>query len=151
MYKKILVPLDGSSFAEGALQDAGSVAQAFQGKVTTIYVVEPISIYPEQTMVLPPMIPPPLPPDQDKETVRTYMEQIVRRLTMDEVDADYVIREGDPASEICDYADAAKIDLIVMSTHGRSGILRWVYGSVADRVLREAPVPVLLVRSRTNK
>jgi nucleotide-binding universal stress UspA family protein len=150
MYKEILVPLDGSPLAEAALPDATAVAKAFGGRISVLFVLEPIGLYPQQSMVLSPMIPPPLSTDEGEESARKYLDQMVRRLTMDGVDARYVLKEGDPASEICDYTEAEKIDLIVMSTHGRSGLKRWVYGSVADRVLREASVPILLIRSHTK-
>ncbi len=58
------------------------------------------------------------------------------------------IRFGQPADEIIAYAAKSGCDLIVMSTHGRSGIGRWVYGSVADKVLRSSSIPVLLVRAK---
>lgn len=150
MYKEILVPLDGSSLAEAALPHATAIAKAFVSRITLIFVAEPLGVYAQQSVVTPPMIAPPVDLEiEDNE--RKYLEQMVRRVVMDGVDAKYVLKEGDPASEICDYTVAGKMDLIVMSTHGRSGIKRLVYGSVADRVLREATVPVLLIRSKQDK
>lgn len=149
MYKEILVPLDGSTLAETALPHATEIAKTFGGHITLLFVVEPIALY-TQPGVIAPMISPPIDDTQDIDNAKKYLDQIVRRVTMDGADSAYVVREGDPASEICDYASTQKVDLIVMSTHGRTGLQRWVYGSVADRVLREASVPILLIRAHSK-
>ena len=57
-----------------------------------------------------------------------------------------LIREGWIADIILETADAMQVDMIAMSTHGRSGLQRWVMGSIADRVVRHSPIPVLLIR-----
>jgi nucleotide-binding universal stress UspA family protein len=67
------------------------------------------------------------------------------------VEIETIVEVGDDAAAILDYAHKQPIDLIVMATHGRSGLSRWVYGSVADKVLRGAEVPVLLVRAQPKK
>lgn len=78
-----------------------------------------------------------------------YLEQVsAKRLRAAGLKAVSSIRFGQPADEIIAYAAKAKCDLIVMSTHGRSGIGRWVYGSVADKVLRSSAIPVLLVHAK---
>lgn len=58
-----------------------------------------------------------------------------------------VVRVGDPAQEILDYAEAGEIDVIALATHGRSGLARWLLGSVAEKVLRASALPVLLYRA----
>ncbi len=76
-----------------------------------------------------------------------YLEQVAYRLYADGFKVHSEILSGDPSTTICTTAETLPADLIVMSTHGRSGMARWVYGSVANKVLRNAPCPVLLVRS----
>jgi nucleotide-binding universal stress UspA family protein len=77
-----------------------------------------------------------------------YLQQVSTRVQAAGYQAVTAIRFGQPADEIIAYATKSGCDLIAMSTHGRSGIGRWVYGSVADKVLRSSSIPVLLVRAR---
>jgi nucleotide-binding universal stress UspA family protein len=72
---------------------------------------------------------------------------VAARLAQDGIPVRTTIRRGDVAEEIIAYATESRCDLIVLCTHGRSGLGRWVYGSIADRMLRYSPVPVLLVRA----
>lgn len=141
MYKRILVTLDQSELAERALPHAVAVAQAMSAAIELISVV----------------------PALDAETMRTagaaydwsgateqtqeYLAGIRARIEEAEVVAKIAVRQGDVAEQILAHCTATGCDLIVMSTHGRSGLGRWVYGSIADRVLRYADVPVLLVRA----
>ncbi|MCA9871481.1 MAG: universal stress protein, partial [Anaerolineae bacterium] len=78
--------------------------------------------------------------------LQDYLDQVVRGITAAGHQAISAVRLGQPAEEIISYAGENNCELIVMSTHGRSGIGRWVYGSVADKVLRGSATPVLLVR-----
>ena len=146
MYKEILVPLDGSELAESALPHARELAKAFGARVTLFSVVEPIGLY-SQPGKVGPVISVTLNIQEEMAKLREYLENMVRDFKEAGVEAQAVVREGDAASQICDFARETGTDVIVMSTHGRSGIRRWVYGSVADRVLRGATVPVLLIRS----
>ena len=90
--------------------------------------------------------------DQTQETqrIRTelqdYLSQVAARLEVGGLKVVISIRFGQPADEILTYAQELGCDMIVMSTHGRSGVGRWVYGSVADKVLRGSKIPVLLIR-----
>lgn len=150
MYEEILVPQDGSEMAEAAIPHAEALAKAFGSRVTIIYVIEPVSIYP-QPGIIGPVISVPMDTEQEKENLRGYLEKSVESLKKDGVDARYVIEEGDAALRIIDYSHETGINLIIMTTHGRSGIARWVYGSVADKVLRESKLPVLLIRSQVKE
>jgi nucleotide-binding universal stress UspA family protein len=140
MYKRILVTLDRSPLAEQALPHAVALAKAFGGTIELVTVV-PITGFdnPEAGIRI----------DWDREVDedRDYLAGIVARVNDSDVPAKSEIRRGDIAEEILRHAQEMKVDLIVMSTHGRSGLGRWVYGSIADRVLRYATVPVLLVRA----
>lgn len=146
MYKEILVPLDGSTLAESALPHACELAKAFGARITLLSLVEPVTdfaqwgvggFYVTSGFSIEGVI----------EDTKNYLNEVADRLRTQGLNVRAVVEEGYAASEICDYAKAAKIDVIVMSTHGRSGIQRWVYGSVADRVLRGATVPILLIRA----
>ncbi|MGE5531693.1 MAG: universal stress protein [Bacteroidota bacterium] len=140
MYKRILVTLDRSGLAEQALPHAVALAKAFGGTIELVTVV-PITGFdtPEAGIRM----------DWDREVDenRDYLAGIVARVTDSNVPVKSEIRRGDVAEEILRHAQEMHVDLIVMSTHGRSGLGRWVYGSIADRVLRYATVPVLLVRA----
>ncbi|MHB0912225.1 MAG: universal stress protein [Armatimonadota bacterium] len=146
MYKNILVPLDGSGLAEQALTHATELAKSLGAKVTLLYVLEPVGLHPEPGL-MGPVLSYSFDMEDEEKSAEEYLEHIEKRLQMDGVDASRYVLQGDPASVIVDFAAEKGIDLIAMSTHGRSGIRRWVYGSVADRVLRSARVPVLLIRS----
>lgn len=134
MYRTILVPLDGSTLAERALPYAQRLAAAATGRITLLWVLHPP--------------PPSAAGDPLREvTPRREAEAYLRGLTepLGPVPVEAVVVEGDPAPEILAAAAQRGSELIVMATHGRSGIGRWIYGSVADAVMRHAGVPVLLV------
>jgi nucleotide-binding universal stress UspA family protein len=146
-YKHLLVPLDGSELAELALADALSIAQLSQAEITFLQVVPPI----EQVLGVETGYP--IFVDQQwgikKTMALEYLQGICERLDCPNLTMHTIVELGPPAETIIDYACQYSIDLIVMATHGRSGLQRWVYGSVADKVLRGADLPVLLVRAHT--
>jgi len=76
-----------------------------------------------------------------------YLDDVEKQLRDKGFNVRIDSRLGKPAEEIADYASKNKVDLIVMASHGRSGVNRWAYGSVADKVLRSTCVPVLLVKA----
>lgn len=150
MYKKILVPLDGSELAECVLPHVESVAKGCSTEsVTFVRVVEPIHI--------------PYIGDEGgglsaKELERmesdsraeanNYINQLMNRVKYDGINVQSVLlTRGQAADMIAEYATQNEFDLIVIATHGRSGVSRWVWGSVADKILRSACVPVLMVRA----
>ncbi len=144
MYKKILAPLDGSELSECTLEHLKAVATGCQvPEVVLLSIVEPF----HQAYEL----------AEDWRTVRRdaeekafayandYLSKVADSLKKEGIAAEAIIVLGKAADEILDYAKKRKVDLIVMSTHGRSGVSRWVLGSVADKVLRQSAVPVLIV------
>lgn len=185
MYKKILVPLDGSKLAETALPHAGAIARPLGAEVVLLAVAPPQPprrLLEEQDRAWDANLPvggatTPLPPDwfgrhslplrpqhtpeQQKEwedylskldertgeQVRQYMMEAAASLAKDGVKLDPVVAFGKPVDQIVKYAEDFGVDLIVMSTHGQSGIGRWFAGSVAQGVLRESTCPVLLVKA----
>lgn len=145
MYKQILVPLDGSDLAEGAIPHAEELAKALGARVTLLSVIEPVEVY-SQPGVVGPVVSVSMDMEDEVRNVTEYLDKIADKLRQGGTDVIRVVREGDAASQICEYAHLNRVDMIVMSTHGRSGIQRLVYGSVAEHVLHHAKVPVLLVR-----
>lgn len=158
MYNKILVPLDGSAFAEQALAHAEQMA--VPGK-TEIHLVSVAPLLEDQSLAAVDMYPVYVYRDtmvdqtQEMDRLRSelhdYLAALAQRLGKAGHLVCTVIRFGQPADEIISYAEQSGCDLIAMSTHGRSGIGRWVYGSVADKVLRGSAAPVLLVRVKEAK
>ncbi|MDP2931977.1 MAG: universal stress protein [Chloroflexota bacterium] len=148
MYKKILAPLDGSPLAECTLAHLKEVVTGCNiPEVVVLRVVEPLS---SQTVAAYAEVGSgrdllSSAEQQNREEARKYAAEVVEKLKKDGVAAEAVLVNGEPAEQILDYARKNQVDLIVMSTHGRSGISRWVMGSVADRVVRHAAIPVFLI------
>jgi nucleotide-binding universal stress UspA family protein len=140
--RRILVPLDGSELAEAALPRVAALAQASGARVTLLQVVGPPTpeLQPYEVAVL---------PEDDEalaEQARRYLAGAAARLSERGVGVESEVAFGWPAERIGAAAAEHHADLIAMSTHGRGGLDRLIVGSVADRVLRRAEVPVLLVR-----
>ncbi len=142
MYERILVPLDGSAHSELALDTAIEIARRCGAKLILVRVAgHPVThFYVEATDVVA------IPNDDSVEHSAAYLAEISRRLDAEGIASDFFIGQGMAADEILRQAEANKVNLIVIATHGRSGLGRWMLGSVADRVSQGAHVPVLLVR-----
>ena len=147
MYKKILVPLDGSELAECVLPHVATLVKG--GAVTDVIfvrVVEPfhppmVADYifaPEQVTKI---------ETELKNTVEDYLAQLGKKVKFEGVRVSFQMLYGNAAESLAEYAAKMGADLIVIATHGRSGVSRWVWGSVADRILRSSCVPVLMVRA----
>lgn len=146
MFKRILIPLDGSQFAEGALPHARMLAECGGGEIELLRVaVHPSSyVYVSDPAALADLY------DSDRAHCEDYLNKVAGQVR----DASHVkvttaVLEGIVADAVLDYAEDTDADLIVMSTHGRSGMERWLLGSVAEKVVRGAKMPVLLVRPET--
>jgi len=140
MYHRILVPLDTSELAEVALPYAEQMAGRLGSEITLMSVSH--SAGEKEQRVFRSYI---------QETVAVTKERANRYLekpTGQDVKVESAILVGNPAEEIVDYAERENIDVIVMATHGRSGIGRWALGSVADKVLRATERPVVLIRAK---
>jgi nucleotide-binding universal stress UspA family protein len=145
MYSKILVPLDGSDVAECVLPYVESVATWKKPtEVTFLYVTQPLDV--------------PLADKQFKTRIeseaksgaRSYLDKLMEKISIKE-NVKHVVRVGKSAETIIDYAEEHKMKLIIMATHGRSGISRWTRGSVADKVLHNATIPVWLIKANAAK
>ena len=145
MYQRILAPLDGSEFSECSLKHVESIALGCSvPEVVLLRVVEPIhssdlAAYAEASIDTVKLM-------RDVESAaQTYIARKTEELTKSGVRVKGVIITGWAADSIMKYAEENGVDLIVMSTHGRSGINRWFMGSVTDKVVRHSIVPVLTV------
>jgi nucleotide-binding universal stress UspA family protein len=142
MYKRVMVPLDGSPLAEGILPFILQIAGPLDLEVVLVRVVQPI---PPQALegtghvVLDDV------PARLREA-REYLAPVAADLRSRGVRVTTEARHGDPVKELVAAARDAGADLIAMTTHGRSGVGRLLFGSVAEAVLRQANVPVLMMR-----
>lgn len=149
MIKKILTPLDGSKLAEKALPYATLLAQKCEAELILVRVLPPMITFPDQN---------------ERASCRSeflrkweaeansYLKRVQKELGAVGLQAQVEMLEGGPVAEmILELACDRMIDLIVMSTHGYSGSERWLYGSVANKVLQGASCPVFLVKTSTNK
>lgn len=147
MYETILVPTDGSKVAEHAVDHALELAETYEGTVHALYVVDTdameVSLNAEQIARI----------DDGEFGELDELEEFAERATeivserADDRDVDVVERVvgGNPHEAIAEYAEENGVDVIVMGSHGRSGIRRALLGSVTERVLRTTTVPVLVV------
>lgn len=142
-FKNILVPLDGSEFAEAALEPALAIAISMNARILLFRVAQHIP----RTKALAQM------PDVYNDVVEAshweaeeYLNQIRDRLDYDQITVQYRPATDSVASLILDYAAENNIDLIVISSHGRTGAQRWMYGSVAEKILNAACCATLIIR-----
>ena len=140
MYKKILVPLDGSSLSEVALAHACVLAKALQAQVLLLRVV----VFPDQDLGDIPIAYAASP--EVLAEMKRYLEHAAAELRRVGVTVTCYAISGRIADTILDFAEQYHVDLIVMSTHGSAAALRWLMGSIADKVIHSARVPVLLIR-----
>lgn len=148
MFKTILVPLDGSKHAERALTPAIQLVERSKGELLIVRVPTPVPVAPPaQGFIGPELLWPEEAYDRGHEEAATYLDSIRSEVESQGVPVRTESIGGDPSSVIVGVAAQRGVDLIVMCTHGRSGISRWVLGSVTEKVLRMAPAPVLVVRS----
>jgi nucleotide-binding universal stress UspA family protein len=140
LIKHILIPLDGSPLAECVLPHALAVAQATDSRITLLHVLE----RPQGTGELPTD---PLHWHLKKNTAKVYLDQITSRLKEANLNVSNVILEGVPAERIIEYANNKNVDLIALSTHGRSGLSGWNVSSVVQKIILRAYRSTLLVRA----
>ena len=150
MYKKMLVPLDESELAECVLPHVEAFIKGFRiAEIVFVRVLEPMAI---STSAGPRMMEDLKERESAREaSARNYLSQIVDRLAHDGTAMHAVVLEGRVTESLVDYTGKNGIDIILIATHGRSGVTRWVRGSVADKILRSANVPVLMVRAPGTK
>ncbi len=145
----VIVPLDGSPLAELVLPHITAMAKEQNIEVVLVRAYNiPTETYSGEGYM----------PDVEglleslKEEAKEYLEKTVKQLSTDGVKkVSYVLAEGEAAGKIIDLARETPDNLVAMCTHGRSGVTRWVLGSVTDRVVRHCGDPVLIIRASANK
>ncbi|MCS6936205.1 MAG: universal stress protein [Candidatus Bipolaricaulota bacterium] len=142
MFKRILVPTDGSRGVEKAVNCATTIALAFDSKIYLLFVTEPPALLFEYANVAEQSILEAI--NKEGKHILEKTAQQIREAGVEQVET--VLRAGTPAKVILDFVDEAKIDLIVMGTHGRRGLDRILLGSVTEEVVRLSKVPVMTVR-----
>ncbi|OGP62796.1 MAG: hypothetical protein A2170_16590 [Deltaproteobacteria bacterium RBG_13_53_10] len=144
MYKKILVPLDGSDLAVKGMGEAEKLAKVFGSEIILFQVVPFMPIYGSPELITPLIV-----DEKQKEGAERYLAQLAKDLRDKGFQATSAVRTGQQvALEIIEFSKEIGANLIVMCTHGRSGISRWMVGSVALKLLTRAETPILLIRSK---
>lgn len=142
MFKRILVPLDGSELAETILPNVIEIAKCMNSQVTLLHVC--YWPFPTGAELLSAKIAQEAEEGAIKECA-VFLEKAAKQLELQGLNVNHECVEGVPAREIIAYADTNKMDLIAMATHGR-GEVSWVLGSTAEKVVSHATVPTLLFR-----
>ncbi len=132
MFSRILVPLDGSAVALRVLSVAGQLARALESTLIIVRVAPSISLKVSL-------------PLEKSEQVSTYLTHVTERPELAGVRCETVTLSGSPAEKILDALHAHHCDSAILASHGRTGLLRWVLGSVARRVIYQASVPILVL------
>ena len=149
MYQKIMVPLDGSELAECVFPHVEAFLDNFQeSTVVFVRVVNPIpvsfgletspTIFDEAEASESAM----------KSSAEAYLDQVINQFKDKKGKLQAKVFIGRTAESLVDFADNNDIDLIIIATHGRSGIGRWVRGSVADKILHSSQAPTLMIRAQ---
>jgi nucleotide-binding universal stress UspA family protein len=144
-FRRILVPVDGSSLAERAIPMATTLAQKFGSEILLLRVLDipeptPSASHPAITMGWMREA-----RDHAHQEAQCYLDIQQQHVFRQGVGVRALMRDKSPAEDILEVAVSEGVDLIVMTTHGRGGLARWTFGSVADKVARYSPCPVLLV------
>ena len=152
MYKEILVPLDGSDLSASSLPTARQLAEDLGARIHLLQIssqTEEFSVmrgaelgamgsdYSQQVLdeVL----------SAQRDRIERYLNEVGDELASAGLNVVKAVEDGQAADKIVDYAEAADIDLIIMSTHGRGGVRRFLVGSVTDKVIRSTHLPVLVI------
>ena len=141
MYRKILVPLDGSKRAEAILPHVEELARRYNARVYLLQVTEyriaadPFAAYPYEDF------------EQQEKQVKSYLSGIQNMLRAKKIEARIHVADGPVVTSIINIASQEDVDLIALASHGRSGLARVYYGSVAAGILQRVDRPLLLIRS----
>jgi nucleotide-binding universal stress UspA family protein len=146
--KRILMPLDGSQIGAAAISFTEKLAQWVSAEIVLLHVVPPPSFFmsfagagqvtPEEELAA------------RRSGAVNYLEGVKQELTRQGMNVTTALASGSPADQVVEYAAKNAIDLIAMSSHGRTGIGRWVFGSVTDKILHAGDAPVLVVRAESK-
>jgi nucleotide-binding universal stress UspA family protein len=141
MYKKILVPLDGSPLAEAALPHAEAIAKAEGAEIVLLRIplVPAAEMFTREPSIALKIH------DEEEAEAEKYINTKMVDLKKHNVKVTALTQDGPVPDTILAVAEETEADMIAMSTHGRTGVKRWLMGSVADRVVHHAHVPVMLI------
>ena len=139
-YKTILVPLDGSTMAEQVLPEVKKIASSD----STLHLLQ---VVPTENVPYFPFTNPDKFHQELKKEAESYMQEVEERLQRQGYTVDAVVRSGNPAEQIVNYASELNADIIAMTTLGAGGLAHWLLGSVAEKVVRHATTPVLLIHA----
>lgn len=141
---RILVPTDFSKHSGNALTYAAAFAEKFGAELYLLHVVQDLALFIPEAVTAAPPIAPSL--EQLTAAVREALDRTVKDYPLQGLTVHREVREGNPFYEIVRFAQENNIDLIIMGTHGHTGLVHVLLGSVAEKVVRKAPCPVLTVR-----
>lgn len=148
-YKRVLAPTDFSESSDEALRHACWLSERFGAELHVLHVLtEIVPTGPDPLMM--PVMPPQFYQD-DEDKAHKSLEGVLKSTWCKPAGVKTAVRWGSAAEAIVDYAAEQAIDLIVISTHGRTGLSHILLGSVAERIVREAPCPVLTIRRKPKK
>jgi nucleotide-binding universal stress UspA family protein len=141
---RILVPTDFSKFSQVALSYASALAEKFEAELYLLHIVQDLAVFiPDMITVAPPPGPT---VEQMTKAVQDAFDRLIKDSQLGRFKVHREVREGTPFYEIVRYAKEQSIDLIIMGTHGHTGLTHMLLGSVTEKVVRKAPCPVLTVR-----
>jgi nucleotide-binding universal stress UspA family protein len=140
MFERILIPLDGSPRAEAILPQIARILKREDSEILLLAVPQPVAVMYGAEMG------PPVVGDYRAES-KAYLTRLENRLADQGVRVRSLTEDGPPAGTILETAERENATLIAMATHGRTGLARWVFGSVTEKVLRASPLPLLVLRS----
>ena len=147
MYKKIMVPLDGSTLAECVLPHVEAIANGCPvQELILLRIVEPERVYSVSDSSIDPNLAAARESDC-KKTAEDYLGEIADKIDAPGLTCTVKAIVGRVAESLVDYCVEKGVDLIIIATHGRSGVTRWVRGSVADKILRSSKIPVMMIRA----
>jgi nucleotide-binding universal stress UspA family protein len=144
MYQRILVPLDGSTLSEAVLPHAEKLARALDVEIVLLHVdVSPAPTFDPHKS---PLAPQPEEVKVMRADEKHYLKVVCSKLENKGLRVTYLLRDGMVADTILEAAEIEQADLIAMTTHGRTGMLRLLLGSVAEQVVQHSKIPVMLIR-----
>lgn len=141
--KNILVPIDFSNYSKQALRYAVNFAKMFTSKIYLVYVVEPV-IYPSDFSMG--QVTFPVADLEMNDRALEELKNLAKTEIGPEIEVETIIKTGKPFVEINETASEMDIDLIIIATHGHTGMEHLLFGSTAEKVVRKAPCPVLTLR-----
>src|SRR5262245_58898575 len=149
MLRHILIPLDGSDLAERAIPVAARIAPATEGgEISLVRIVRAPAEF--ETSVTPTTVWAPAADEDERREAAKYLREVAQRPELSGLAVAERIYAGPPSATLLMAARSLGVDLIVMTSRGRSGVTRWLLGSVAEGVARESPAPTLIVRAEKD-